>query len=110
MRRRNLQIACEKCALIIDSKLVISDHGRQLLMPTATLRNLFIAGENVTIDDSGVISATNSGVSPSGGFTGTAIGNLQRTSSLSAGDIIPISHAGTASAITYSNLLNGLTI
>src|SRR4051812_35450481 len=29
-------------SLIIDSKLVISDHGRQLLMPTATLRNLFI--------------------------------------------------------------------
>src|SRR3954447_25423095 len=81
--------------LIASADLVVSDQGMPRLMPTASLRNLFSAGANVSIDASGVISASGSGRGGEGGLSVGAIAALQRTGSLSANDVVPVSQAGT---------------
>jgi Fibronectin type III domain len=96
--------------LIVDSDLVISDQGSQKLMPTAALRTLFSAGDNITINEEGVISASGSVSASDGGGTLGSILSLPLTVSLSAADTIPVVQGGTAYAVAYSNLLNGLTI
>jgi hypothetical protein len=92
------------------SDLVISNHGTPMLMQANLLRKLFTAGQNVTIDPNGTISAT---AVTSGGGTisaGSFIGSLQVITALASQDLVPISHAGSAFAISYNNLLDGITI
>jgi hypothetical protein len=92
------------------SDLVISNHGTSMLMQANLLRKLFTAGQNVTIDPNGTISAT---AVTSGGGTisaGSFIGSLQVITALASQDLVPISHAGSAFAISYNNLLDGITI
>ncbi|MBS0638940.1 MAG: fibronectin type III domain-containing protein [Proteobacteria bacterium] len=96
--------------LIVGSDLVVSDQGSQKLMPTASLRRLFTAGDNVAISADGVISAGAAGSSSGGTWSAGAIAGLQRTLSVESTDVLPISQGGTAYAITYTDLLNGLTI
>ena len=96
--------------LLIGSDLVISDHGNQMLMPTATLRSLFSAGDNISIDTNGVISSSGTAGVSGGGVSLNSIASLQRAASLAAGDMVPVTQSGTAYAISYSNFLNGLTI
>ncbi len=97
-------------SLSLGSNLVISNQGSQMLMPTALLRGLFSSGENISIDGSGVISATVSGTSSPTTLLGSAIGSLQVVSSVTAQDLVPICQAGTDHAVTYVNFLDGITI
>jgi Fibronectin type III domain len=92
--------------LLAGAGLVVSDQGSQMLMPVASLRGLFTAGQNISIDANGVISSS----APGGGSSSFSINSLQLTSSVIAADTVPVSQNGTAYAISYSNFLNGLTI
>ena len=47
--------------LLVEADLVVSDQGSQMLMPAASLRGLFPAGQNISIDANGVISSSASG-------------------------------------------------
>lgn len=96
--------------LDLSSDLVVSLRGSPMLMPVGLLRGLFAAGQNLAISAGGVISATGSGNGGTNYDLGSAISALQVTTHLSAQDLLPIDQAGSACAITYGNLLNGLTI
>jgi hypothetical protein len=93
-------------ALTLGSDLVISNQGSQMLMPTGLLRGLFSAGQNILIDNNGVISAD--AVLASSTLLGSAIGSLQVVSSLAAQDLIAVSQGGADHTVTYANLLTGL--
>ena len=95
-------------SLSIGSDLVVSNQGTPMLMPTSLLRDLFSAGRNVSIDPGGVISAMADGSSGSadiGGFS-----ELRIVTGMAAQDLVAVSHGGSNCAITYSNLLGGVTI
>jgi hypothetical protein len=96
--------------LLVEADLVVSDQGSQMLMPTASLRGLFTAGQNISIDANGVISSSASGGTSGGSSSSFSISSLQVTSSAIAADTVPVSQNGTAYAISYLNFLNGLTI
>ncbi len=72
-----------------------------MLMPASLMRGLFTAGQNVAIDPNGVISATGSA---------SSIGALNVVSELSSQDLVAVSQSGTNCAITYGDLLDGITI
>ncbi len=79
-----------------------------MLMPAPLLRGLFSAGQNVTIDANGVISAV-------GGLSGSAtseslFSTLPVITQLSSQDLVAVSHSGSQAAISYGNLLDGVTI
>lgn len=92
------------------SDLVISNQGTPMLMQAKLLRGLFSAGQNVTINTGGTISAA--GVGSGGGTTASlnSIGSLQVITALASQDLVPVSHAGVAFAVPYGNLLDGITI
>jgi hypothetical protein len=96
--------------LALASDLVISNQGSPMLMQTSLLRGLFSAGSNVGIDANGVISATGS-LSTTGTVTAEQpIAALPVVAELSAQDLVAASQSGTNCAITYGNLLDGITI
>ena len=92
-------------SLSLESDLVISNQGVPTLMQASLLRGLFAAGQNVAIDANGVISAI-------AGTVGSAssIGALSVVTELSSQDLVAVSQSGTNCAITYSDLLDGVTI
>ena len=96
-------------SLLPEAALVVCDNGSQKLMPAELLRGLFSAGDNISITGGGVISALPAS-SSSGHATLDAIADLRSPPTVSAGDLIPISHDSTAYAVSYSDLVNGLTI
>jgi hypothetical protein len=91
--------------LSLGSDLVISNQGVPMLMQASLLRGLFAAGQNVAIDSNGVISAIEG---PTGSTS--SFGALKAVTELSSQDLVAISQSGTNCAITYSNLLDGITI
>ena len=97
-------------SLVIESDLVVSNHGTPMLMPASLLRNLFTAGSNIAIGSDGAISSTAAGGSTSVSGLGSAIGTLEVVTSLSAQDLIAVSQAGSDHGIRYANFLNGITI
>jgi hypothetical protein len=84
---------------------MLNSDGLLTLLPLSSLRGLFCAGANISIDATGTISAT---VTSSG--TPYSIANLAPITTVSSGDLIGISHAGIDHTITYQNLLDGQTI
>lgn len=90
-----------------NADLVICNQGVPMLMPAAMLRGLFSAGQNITIAAGGTISATGS-TAISGGQL--ALSTLPVVDSLSGTDLLPVEHTGSNCAITYSDLLGGVTI
>lgn len=94
----------------IESDLVISNRGRPMLMRASLLRGLFSAGTNVAIDPNGVISTTATGPITGTGQSGSSISQLQVVTALAAQDLVAVSHTGKDYAITYGNLLGGVTI
>jgi Fibronectin type III domain len=93
-----------------NADLVACNNGSPALLPVAQLRNLFSAGPNVSISAAGVISTSGS-VSAGGTLDlGSAIGTLETTAKLSASDLLPVSQSGSGRAISYADLLDGLTI
>ena len=97
-------------SLAAGSDLVISNQGSPMRMRASLLRGLFSAGSNVAIDSQGVISTTS--VASNAGTIGSvsSIAVLQLVTSLSGQDLVAVSHAGLDRAITYGNLLGGVTI
>jgi len=95
-------------ALSSSDQLVINSAGTPKLVPASLIRELFSAGQNISIDASGVISAAGSVVAAPG--SGNAIASLPTTTAASAPDLIGISQGGQDHAITYAALLNGQTI
>nr|WP_294546296.1 fibronectin type III domain-containing protein [uncultured Rhodopila sp.] len=89
------------------SELVISNQGTPMLMPASLLHGLFSAGQNIAITSDGTISATGVGVASG---SASPISSLQAVSTLTGQDLVAVSHAGTNSAISYNNFLDGITI
>jgi len=90
--------------------LIIRRQGHLYTVPASAMRSLYSAGEHVTIDGQGTITA----VWPSDGLVGETqsgdIGILPRSQSLQASDLIPIQRGGVSQATSYSTLLNAQTI
>jgi hypothetical protein len=97
-------------ALSPDSELVISNQGSPMLMQASLLRGLFSAGENVAIDSNGVVSATSGSTIAGTTLSASGVGGLPVLTGLAAQDLVPVSHGGSAYAVAYANLLDGLTI
>ena len=92
--------------LVASHSAVITNGGTSAqLLCLSALRGLFSGGSNVSIDPSGVISA-----SGSGSGSARAIDTLTATATAAAQDLIGISQSGTDRAIAYANLINGQTI
>lgn len=88
-----------------DHVVISGTHGPALLGVTH-LRDLFAAGQHVTIDAAGVISASGS----SGTAPASSIAALPAASVASEQDLVAISQSGTDHAISLSALLDGQTI
>ena len=99
----------QQTSLVTTDQVVLNSSGSPKLISLSLLRGLFSAGSNVTIDSAGTISATGGGGSSGSGST-TSISALTSVSSIAAGDLVAISQGGVDHAISYSNLLGGLTI
>jgi Fibronectin type III domain len=95
----------QETSLVATDQVVLNSAGSPKLLLLSLLRGLFAAGNNVTIDAAGTISATGG----SGGDA-TPIATLAPVSTIAASDLVAISQGGTDHAITYANLLDGLTI
>jgi hypothetical protein len=97
-------------SLEIDAELVISQQNTPMLMPATLLRGIFSAGENITIDNNGTISATGSSGTSINPGSDASISSLPALSSLSAEDLLIASHNGSNFAVSYGNLIDGVTI
>jgi hypothetical protein len=93
-----------------DTDLVASDGGAPQLLPVVLLRSLFSAGNNISIDSTGVISSSVSASATGSLDFASMISAQQVTNKLSASDIIPVNQSGMGRSITYANLIDGLTI
>jgi hypothetical protein len=94
-------------SLTTNADLVVSNDGTPMLMQASLLRGLFSAGQNVTIGADGTISAAGAIAGPG---SASAVGDLQIVSTLDSQDLVAARHAGADCAITYGNLLGGVTI
>ncbi len=92
------------------SDLVVANQGSPMLMPASLLRGLFSAGQNVAIDPNGVISSVGGSSGSGTVMSGSWIGALPVIAQLSSQDLVAVSHSGSSAAISYDNLLGGVTI
>ena len=95
----------QQSSLVATDQLVLNSAGSPKLLSISLLRGLFQAGSNVTIDGNGTICATGGN-----GGGGAPIAALAPVSSIAASDLVAISQGGIDHAISYANLLDGLTI
>jgi hypothetical protein len=93
-------------AVSFSDQILVNRGGTTKRLDVSSLRGLFSAGQSISIDQAGVISAT---VTDTGG-SAAEISDLPMASALSVQDLVPISQSGSNYAISYSSLLNGLTI
>lgn len=93
-----------------NAELVVAGEGSPMLLPASLLTGLFTAGQNVVISPSGTISVEGVSSTPVAGGLGSAIAELAVVSSLTAQDLVAASHAGADCAISYANLIDGVTI
>ena len=93
-----------------DADLVISKEGSPMLMQASLMRGLFSAGQNIVIDPNGAISATSDGAGSGSTAAIGSIGSLPVVDALSPQDLIAVYKSGLNSAISSSNLLDGITI
>ena len=84
---------------------MLNSDGLLTLLPLSSLRGLFSAGANISIDATGTISAAVTSGGPSYSIT-----SLAPVTTVSSDDLIGISQAGIDHAVTYQNLLDGQTI
>ena len=101
----NLAGLSEQITLSPTDYAMLNSNGLLTLLPLSSLRGLFSAGANISIDATGTISATVTSGGPP-----YSIANLAPVTTVSSGDLIGISQAGIDHAITYQNLLDGQTI
>ena len=91
----------QQTALQPADEVVLNSGGSPKRMSLGLLRGLFSAGNNVTIDPSGVIS---------GSQGSSSITSLSQVNTIAANDLVGISQGSVDHTITYANLLNGQTI
>jgi hypothetical protein len=83
---------------------VLNSNGTLTLLPVTSLRTLFSAGTNISIDASGTISASAIG---GGSYS---ITGLAPVTTIASSDLVAISQGGTDRTISYANLIDGQTI
>jgi hypothetical protein len=97
-----------RAALELADDVVLDGGDGPHRMSIGLLRGLFKAGENVTIDSQGLISAAGPATAESG--SGQPISRWPAVSSLTGTDLVAVSVAGVDSAISFASLLRGRTI
>jgi len=93
--------------LLPNDNVMLNSGGDLVAVPLSLLRGLFAAGANVSIDANGTISASGGG---GGSSTSYSITKLGTVATIGSGDLVAISQGGADHAISYANLLDGLTI
>jgi hypothetical protein len=92
-------------SLSLTDDIVVSNAGTPQLVGLAQLRSLFSAGANISIDGDGIISVSGGlDIAPQG------IAELSAVPSLAPNDLIAVSQNSQNHAVTYANLLSGVTI
>jgi hypothetical protein len=97
----NVASLAQQTTLAINDLAVVNSGGVLALLPLSLLRGLFSAGTDIDIDANGTISAS------TGSF---GITQLTPVGTIAGSDLVAISQNGTDHAISYANLLDGLTI
>ena len=92
-------------ALAAGDQVVIANGTSANLLGINSFRGIFSAGTNIAIDPAGTISST-----VPAGAGNTNFATLGPVAVLAGGDLIPVSQNGSNRAITYANLIDGLTI
>ena len=92
-------------SLAPDDQILVNNAGAPQLVGLNQIRQLFTAGSNITIDPIGVIST-----SDLNGAVPYSLATLSPVSTLASEDLIGVSQNGRDYAVTYANLLGGLTI
>ncbi|HME19865.1 MAG TPA: fibronectin type III domain-containing protein [Acetobacteraceae bacterium] len=94
----------QQSTLTATDHALLDSNGVLALLPVSSLRGLFSAGTNISIDANGTISAA-------GGVTSSySITSLAPVTTIASGDLVAISQGGTDHTISYANLLDGQTI
>lgn len=94
----------QQSALSSTDHAMLNSNGLLTLLPVTSLRDLFSAGANVSIDTNGTISASATGGSP------FSITGLAPVTTIASSDLVAISQSGKDRTISYGNLIDGLTI
>ena len=94
----------QQSALSPTDHAMLNSNGLLTLLPVTSLRDLFSAGANVSIDANGTISASATGGSP------FSITGLTPVTTIASSDLVAISQSGEDRTISYGNLIDGLTI
>ncbi len=102
----NLAGLPQRTALSVSDNALLDSDGLLTQLPLSSLRGLFSAGANISIDATGTISATVT----TAGSSSYSITNLAPVTTIASGDLVGISQGGADHSITYANLLDGLTI
>src|SRR5271165_4876359 len=90
--------------LSANDQIVVTNTGTSHLVGLQQIRGLFTAGPNITIDLTGLISASSSGTDS---YTLTSLSSI---TALASGDLIGVNQNGQDHTISYANLIDGLTI
>jgi hypothetical protein len=99
--------AVQHNVLVATDEALLNSNGELALLPVSSFRSLFSGGANVSIDSNGTISAVGGAGSAS---TSYSISQLPSVATIASSDLVAISQGGTDHTISYSNLLDGLTI
>jgi hypothetical protein len=97
----------QQTALSPTDSTMLSSNGALTLLPVSSLRGLFSAGSNISIDANGTISATPTSGGPSSSYSVTSLAPVV---TIASGDLVGIGQGGVDHAITYQNFLDGQTI
>ena len=87
-----------------DQFLIVNGTTAQLGQ-VSQIRDLFTAGSNIAIDSNGTISAVLPAQSAS-----TNVASLPLVTTLSGQDLVAVNQGGQNSAVTYANLIDGISI
>ena len=83
---------------------MLNNNGLVTLLPVSSLRGLFSAGKNISIDANGTVSASATVA------VHYSVTSLAPVTTIASSDLVAISQGGTDHSISYANLLDGLTI
>ena len=89
----NLAGLPQRTTLSVSDNTLLNSNGLLTQLPLSSLRGLFSAGANISIDATGAISATATTAGPSG----YSITNLAPVTTIAGGDLVGISQGGSGS-------------
>lgn len=100
----NVANILEKSIISSTDGVILRSDGTLAALPASSLRSLFTAGTNISIDANGTISVSNADADS------YSVAKLAPAAVVASSDLVAISQGGTDRAISYANLLDGLTI